>query len=94
LEYECTNNHRYSCTPKNYRKGRGCPECAKENRYEKRRLGIEKMQKVAKKMGGECLSKIYINNRTKLKWKCKKGHIWEAIYDGVISRGIWCPKCR
>ncbi len=94
LEYVCSKKHKYSCTPKNYRKGRGCPECAKEKRYEKRRLGIGKMQKVAKEMGGECLSKIYINNCTKLKWKCKKGHIWEAVYENVISKGTWCPKCR
>ncbi len=92
--FECAEGHKYECTTKNYKKGRGCPVCAKESRPVKRRLGIEKMQEMAHAKGGECLSKTYINNRTKLNWKCNKGHIWSAIYDNVISKGTWCPKCR
>ncbi len=92
--FQCANGHRYDCTTKNYKKGRGCPDCAKINRQNSRRLGIEKMKEIAQSFGGKCLSKTYINNRTKLRWKCKKGHIWTAIYEGVISKGVWCPKCK
>ena len=94
ITFQCAEGHKYDCTTKNYKKGRGCPACAKKNRPKSRRLGIEKMQKIAKSMGGKCLSKIYINNRTALDWQCKKGHIWSAIYQGVISNGTWCPKCK
>jgi len=57
-----------------------------------KKLNIEEMQKLAKERGGKCLSKKYINNRTKLEWECEKGHIWKATL-GTIKRGSWCPIC-
>ena len=48
--------------------------------------------KIAKQRDGKCLSDEYINAHTKLKWKCSKGHIWEAIPDSV-KRGSWCSEC-
>lgn len=51
------------------------------------------MQEFAKQNGGKCLSKRYINNITKLKWQCKKGHIWNAKYGHMKIKGNWCPEC-
>jgi hypothetical protein len=28
-----------------------------------------------------------------LKWKCARGHVWEAPPDSIQS-GRWCPQCR
>ena len=50
------------------------------------------MQIIAHKNGGECLSKEYINNRTKLSWKCAYNHLWDATPDH-IKCGEWCPRC-
>ena len=50
------------------------------------------IQKIAEKNGGKCLSKVYINNSTKLKFQCKEGHIWKAIPNS-IKNGSWCPYC-
>ncbi|HZM02750.1 MAG TPA: hypothetical protein VFC44_06975 [Candidatus Saccharimonadales bacterium] len=50
------------------------------------------MQQLANKRGGQCLSKIYVNNRTKLRWRCKFGHFWEAS-PVAVRRGRWCHKC-
>ena len=50
------------------------------------------MQEIAKNLGGECLSKNYIDALTKLKWVCEKGHTWEAKPND-IKRGTWCPFC-
>lgn len=55
---------------------------------------IMDMQELAELRGGKCLSKVYVNNRTKLKWQCKEGHIWEAASDHIKSQGCWCPRCR
>ncbi|WP_373322126.1 zinc-ribbon domain-containing protein [Paraburkholderia adhaesiva] len=41
---------------------------------------------------GECLSERYVNNETKLRWRCAKGHEWEAVPASVI-KGSWCPQC-
>ncbi len=57
-----------------------------------KKLTIEYMQGLAKKNGGKCLSKRYINSSTKLKWECEKGHQWTANYY-PIKKGHWCPKC-
>lgn len=36
----------------------------------------------------------YINNKTKIKCKCSKGHIWEARPNDLINKGQGCPKCK
>jgi hypothetical protein len=57
-----------------------------------RKLSIERMQKIAAKNGGKCLSDKYINAHTKLLWECSKGHRWEAT-PNKIQQGRWCPTC-
>jgi hypothetical protein len=57
-----------------------------------RKLTIEDMKKLARSKGGECLSDTYINNNTKLAWKCKENHVWNAV-PCHIKNGTWCPKC-
>ena len=54
------------------------------------KLTIEEMHSFAQERGGKCLSKEYINARTKLKWQCKEGHIWETK-PANVRRGKWCP---
>ncbi len=53
---------------------------------------IADMQIMAKNRGGDCLSTFYVNNNTKLRWRCAKGHEWDAV-PGSIQQGRWCPKC-
>ncbi|MDE2425695.1 MAG: hypothetical protein KGO96_07295 [Elusimicrobia bacterium] len=53
---------------------------------------IEDCDIIANKKGGWCLSIAYINASIKLKWKCKKNHIWETNYNNI--RRSWCPRCE
>ena len=57
------------------------------------KLTIEEMQSLAKKRGGKCLSKRYVNVHSKLKWECSEGHTWKAAPNHVKSDGSWCPDC-
>jgi hypothetical protein len=57
-----------------------------------KKLTIEEMEMLARKNGGKCLSKTYVNSLVKLKWKCDKGHMWKTG-GGVIKAGHWCPIC-
>ena len=57
-----------------------------------KRYTIEDMQTYAINYGGKCLSKEYINATTPLKWRCEKGHTWEADFQ-IIRQGGWCPQC-
>ncbi len=88
LLWECDEGHKWEATPDSIRRGTWCPQCRGSKKHT-----IEKMQQVAKDRGGKCLSKMYINNSSKLLWECHKGHQWEAVYSS-IKRGSWCPVCR
>ena len=72
--------------------GTWCPTCGGTLRGT-----IEQMQAIAKKRGGKCLSKEYVNAHTKLRWRCAKKHTWEADPDKVKGSrqrsGTWCPTC-
>lgn len=57
-----------------------------------KKYSIQIMQELAIVRGGKCLSDDYINNRTKLEWKCQFGHIWLAQPRAIIG-GQWCPNC-
>ncbi len=57
-----------------------------------KRLSIHDMSVLAQLRDGKCLSANYVNNRTKLKWQCSEGHIWEAPPNSVKA-GKWCPTC-
>ncbi len=93
LLWQCAEGHRWERIPKIIKQGRWCPECAnKQSTETRRRLGISEMQQIAEEHGGKCLSKTYINGRTKLLWKCAKGHQWDARPENV-KRGIWCLQC-
>ena len=87
LLWECQVGHRWKATAKNIRRGAWCHICGGSAR-----LNIEEMKNLAKQRGGRCLSKTYINNNTKLQWKCNQGHVWEATPNSIKS-GTWCPEC-
>jgi len=53
---------------------------------------IETMQKIAKQKGGQCLSVLYTDGKTKLRWRCKNGHEWENT-SSHIKQGQWCREC-
>ena len=57
------------------------------------KLTIKHMQALAKQRGGQCLSDSYINTKTKLRWRCAKGHEWETTPASVKNAGSWCPVC-
>lgn len=92
LLWECKQGHRWVAKPLNIKNGTWCPKCAAANRGKRPKLTIEEMKRIAKKLGGTCLSRNYTNNRTKLLWECKEGHRWEAM-PLSIKEGVWCPKC-
>jgi len=57
------------------------------------KLDIEAMKEMAKIKGGECLSEVYVNSYTNLKWKCANNHEWSARPDSIRNNGSWCLKC-
>ncbi|NOZ81188.1 MAG: zinc-ribbon domain-containing protein, partial [DPANN group archaeon] len=87
LEWKCKKGHTWKATPNNVKRGTWCPYCANTVKS-----SIEEMHKLAKNRSGRCLSRKYINSKTKLKWQCINGHIWMAI-PSDLKQGQWCPRC-
>ena len=86
LKWRCNKGHEWLAVPYPIKNGVWCPNCSDIS------LSIEEMKNIAIKRGGECLSINYINNKTKLKWKCSEGHKWFAV-PNHIKGGGWCPIC-
>lgn len=59
-----------------------------------KKLTLEEAQGIAKERGGKCLSKTYVNNRSKLTWQCSSGHVWKASLAHVKCNKSWCPRCH
>lgn len=57
-----------------------------------KKLTLEIIQKKAKRYGGVVLSTEYKSVRTKMRFKCKEGHVWRT-FPYNINAGCWCPKC-
>jgi len=54
---------------------------------------LKEFQEIAREHGGECLSTEYNNSITKLNFRCKEGHEFEARAASVKYIETWCPTC-
>ncbi|MFJ7313498.1 hypothetical protein ACIQVE_12140 [Pseudomonas sp. NPDC098747] len=88
LLWECGQGHRWEAVPASVKHRSWCPVCAVAARCNT----LEQVQAAARKLGGECLSKHYVNGITPLTWRCAEGHIWEAR-PARILQGSWCRQC-
>jgi hypothetical protein len=88
LLWRCKKGHEWKAAANGVRGGSWCPQCGGV-----KRLSIEIAKELARERGGECLSDFYSNKTTKLEWRCKLGHEWEATMDGVKNAGSWCHVC-
>lgn len=88
LTWQCDKGHIWEARPSNIKAGTWCPACAGTIKKT-----IQDMHRFAHSKHGECLSRVYINTDTKLRWKCKNQHIWEATPYLVTKKGSWCPYC-
>jgi len=86
--WECGKGHTWTARFGSIKNSNSwCPKCSKF------RLTLEECQQIAISRGGECLSKEYVNNITKMLWRCQESHEWETTFDLIKRRGSWCPTC-
>jgi len=94
LRWRCAKGHEWKAVPGSIvgsgdRKGSWCPICVGKL---PKRLALENLKQLAAARGGELLSTRYHNAKDSLRWKCAKGHMWDAVPDAV-KHGTWCPVC-
>ena len=85
FDWECKEGHTFKSQIGSIQKGCWCRQCYLITVQPT----IEKMKGYAKSKGGECLSETYSGSKTKLKWKCSKGHIFMQLPKLIY----WCPTC-
>jgi hypothetical protein len=54
---------------------------------------LEPLKEIAENKGGKCLSEIYQNTYSKLKWRCAEGHTF-LMTPTIVKGGAWCQECR
>jgi hypothetical protein len=89
LLWRCVENHEWPAAAEHIIAGSWCPECAGKKKYT-----IEKVKEFVEKYGGECLSKEYKDALSNLKFKCKKGHVFDKCFSHIKNNGLWCPECN
>lgn len=93
LTLKCPNGHEIEMTYGNFQQGKRCNTCVRKKNGVKLSLTIHEVKLFIEKKGYELMSKEYINNSTKLKIKCPKGHEFNMSY-GNFQQGQRCPKCN
>ena len=89
LLWRCAQSHEWSSSPSSVLHQKSwCPHCA----------GVVKktltnMQELAAARNGRCISTEYLGARVPLRWRCDKGHEWDAAPVNITSRNSWCPYC-
>ena len=100
MEWKC-NNHNHQSWFSSYNgtvdTKSWCAKCGDNKTSQKLRKidGLKEAKEYAKNRGGECLSTEYINNKTKLEWKCENSShsSWLSTFEKAVKRNQWCRKC-
>lgn len=86
----CSHGHSWNASWDSLKNSKSwCPVCSGNVLIDP----IKELQKIAKSKGGVCLSEKYINAKTKLRWRCKNKHEWEATPSHIRNSGSWCRIC-
>lgn len=93
LKWECSKSHQWEAPSERIKGGGWCKRCAALEIAERKKIKLEEMHQIAKERGGYCLSTSLENSKQNLKWKCGKGHIWEACSQSIKNKKSWCPRC-
>ena len=65
LCWRCAGGHEWEATPAHVKNGTWCPVCGGRQR----KILVE-VRALAKSRGGECLTDVYTNAQTRLRWRC------------------------
>ncbi len=84
--FQCANSHTWMAAPANVLNGTGCPTCS-GNRPLTQEIANERL-----KARGIRMLDPYVHQKSKARFQCKEGHIWETSSGTVLYEG-GCPKC-
>jgi hypothetical protein len=92
MKYECSCGNNSEIVFYNFKRGARCKKCGIKKQAEKQKHLYEDVKKCFSDNRCELLEKEYINNYTKMKYKCSCGHNSEIIFAN-FQAGARCKKC-
>ncbi len=92
MEYRCSCGNISEISFANFRRGQKCKECGIKKIKEKKKLTFNYVQGCFTKEDCELLENSYINNHTKMRYKCSCGNISEITFHNFRA-GNRCKKC-
>lgn len=87
LLWRCAVGHEFRKTGVSVKAGSWCGRCrgiAPGN--------LERMRRIAHERGGACLSTRYVDAATRLRFRCREGHVFMAM-PSIVVHGHWCKEC-
>lgn len=95
-EFECqVCGSRYKARANSYfnsRRVAGCNYCARRTPGNKK--NIESLRGFALRHNGELLSEVYVRRNHTYTWKCGAGHVFQANFNNLASRNVFCNECE
>ena len=88
LKIKCPKGHIFEMSFNSFKNGTRCPKCGGTQK-----LTYNEVKEYIENFKYKLLSTEYINNRTKLKLECSKGHIFEMTFNN-FKNGARCPYCN
>lgn len=92
--FRCAAGHEWEALGGDVLRRTWCPECARLRKVEDYRHedGLERLRRKAAAQGGRCLSETYLGGRIQYRFRCSRGHEWDALGKRIL-RGAWCLTC-
>lgn len=92
--FRCGEGHEWDAEGNEVLRGAWCLKCSHRQKSKDYldQHGLERLRQAARERGGECLSNAYAGQALKYRFRCAKGHEWEATGQRIL-RGAWCLKC-
>ncbi|MFP2928859.1 zinc-ribbon domain-containing protein [Pyxidicoccus sp. 3LG] len=92
--FRCSRGHEWEALAANVLARTWCPGCKNELIAARRRnpRGLEQMRELASARGGVFVSERYTSVNDRHRWRCARGHEWEAAPSDV-QKGTWCRTC-
>ena len=94
MPWKCNKGHTYRAQISNRTtKNQGCPYCVNRKLWVGYNDFQTKFPEIAKEAEGWDPAKVLFGNRSRRKWKCNKGHSWNATITNRTQHGSGCPIC-
>ena len=92
MRYRCSCGNISEIIFNSFQQGKRCKKCGYKKVGNNRRFSFKYVDNYFKEQGCELLEKEYINNYTKMRYRCSCGNISEIIFSS-FQQGNRCKKC-